>query len=141
MTNNWREELAWAAGFFDGEGTVGGYWREGENRIAFHLAVYQTERTTLDRFRAAVLGLGKVHGPHFRKDRKASHKPSYQYNIGGHRKVQAVIAMLWPFLSQPKKDQIKKALQRLPLTPEQSRIQRGVTRRKNALRSHDLGGL
>jgi hypothetical protein len=125
----WREELAWAAGFFDGEGTVGGYCKDGEVRINFVLKVYQTERSTLERFKAAVWGLGTVYGPYFRKDRKAYHKPSYHYGVTGHRNVQAVVAMLWPFLSAPKKEQVRKALQRLPLAPEQARVQLWTTRR------------
>lgn len=139
MNTNWREDLAWAAGFFDGEGTIGGYSKLEEAHICFSLRVYQTERTTLERFHRAVLGIGSVVGPYFRKDRKAHHKPAYTYDVSGHRQVQAVIAMLWPFLSQPKKEQAKKALRRLPLKPDEVKERQRQGRRTGKTKTHDLG--
>jgi len=137
MIPNWREELAWAAGFFDGEGSIGGYSNPEEAHISFVLRVYQTERTTLDRFHKAVLDIGAVNGPYFRQDRKEHHKPAYMYSVCGHPQVQAVIALLWPFLSQPKKNQTRKALRRLPLNPEQVR-ERQRAGRKRKMQSHDM---
>jgi hypothetical protein len=62
-----REELAWAAGFFDGEGSFS--WTM---PAAFGWAVInQTNRASLERFKRAVAGLGKIYGPTNRDTRTA----------------------------------------------------------------------
>jgi len=52
-----REELAWAAGFFDGEGSFS--WTEA---AAFGCTVInQANKEPLERFQRAVAGLGKIY--------------------------------------------------------------------------------
>jgi hypothetical protein len=51
-----REQLAWAAGFFDGEGTI--HLPRGSTR--FQLAVSQTDLRRMRRFHAAVGMLGHL---------------------------------------------------------------------------------
>jgi hypothetical protein len=99
-----REELAWAAGFFDGEGNIGAHRANGKY---WHLRMHvsQTELEPLDRFRAAVLGLGSIH---LRQRESKSHygsKPIYEYRTNAFQEVQAVMAMIGPFLSGPKRRQ------------------------------------
>src|SRR5256885_8714165 len=94
----WREELAWAAGFFDGEGWVGTGLRSG--RRYPRLAVAQKDRRALERFQAAV-SVGHIHGPN-----PHGHKnPLYQYETNGCHRVRAVIAMLWTWLGPVKRAQ------------------------------------
>ncbi len=102
-------ELAWAAGFFDGEGHIGA--RKGET-AAWRIIVQlnQTDRAVLDRFRAAV-GVGLIWGPRSRNNPR--HKDIYFYRAGGFEQSQAVIAMLWPFLSAPKRQQAALALRQM----------------------------
>ena len=63
---NDREEIAWAAGFFDGEGCFS-YIQKARYVC---LRIGQSELEPLERFREAV-GLGKIYGPysHTHKDR------------------------------------------------------------------------
>jgi|SRR5882724_11285517 len=104
-------ELAWAAGFFDGEGCVGSYLRKGKNRQrTLTIAIQQVRREPLDRFRKAVLGCGTVSGPYRWDAAKPHQKPRFTYTIHSFKTGQAVIAMLWKFLSEPKKEQALKAL-------------------------------
>jgi hypothetical protein len=59
------EEVAWAAGFFDGEGTTGTY-RDGSTttkRCRIQISASQNDREVLDRF-AMIVGVGKVGGPY-----------------------------------------------------------------------------
>lgn len=102
-----RIEVAWAAGLFDGEGWVG-MARSGRAGYKYlRLAIGQAAPPdVLHRFKAAV-GVGDVQGPY---KSKPGCKLHYQYRVRGFEKVQAVVAMLWPFLSRPKKDQAKDAL-------------------------------
>src|SRR5437773_1884658 len=95
----WREELAWAAGFFDGEGWVGTGLRSG--RRYPRLAVGQTNRFVLDQFLTTVR-VGHIHGPYAYSGRKT---PIYYYETNGCHHVRAVIAMLWTWLSPAKREQ------------------------------------
>jgi len=106
-----REQLAWAAGFFDGEGYCGfSMRRNGSGPRTWRridLQINQVEPTTLERFRRAV-GMGRINGPYnYVKGNKANH---WQFNACGFHQVQAVVGRLWPFLSEPKRDQARNAL-------------------------------
>ena len=92
-----RESLAWAAGLFDGEGTFGswGPWSSLRGNVS------QYDRRVLDRFNDA-LGVGNVYGP--------SSRGEFKWQVGGDEKVQATIAMLWPWLGEVKCKQALDAL-------------------------------
>lgn len=107
-----REELAWAAGFFDGEGCVGIVRaHEKFERLPFvTVSITQAHREVLDRFRAAV-GVGTVHGPY--KPRKPGYLPRYSYRAGHLPQTQAICAMLWTWLGTLKREQFKQSLTRV----------------------------
>jgi hypothetical protein len=94
-----RSELAWAAGFFDGEGHSGI-----RTFPCPTVSISQTEPSTLERFQAAVGGIGVIRGPYDKSKLRPNHSPLWQYTTNV-RDAQAVIAMLWPFLSKPKREQ------------------------------------
>jgi hypothetical protein len=93
-----RENLAWAAGFYEGEGTIGYY-----NGLA--LKIPQVNKEPLDKF-LAIAGVGRIIGPYTRNPK---HKPQYVYQVFSFEHCQALIAMLWPWLSESRKLQIKRA--------------------------------
>lgn len=90
-----REELAWAAGFFDGEGTTGFYRNGGYRR--FVMSVPQNDPRPLERFHAAVEGLGYINW-----QRTGT---NYVWQVQRFEHTQAVMALLWPFWSEPKREQ------------------------------------
>jgi hypothetical protein len=96
-----REGLAWAAGFFDGEGSFMVVRNNGSHSP--RLTVGQTDPRPLYRFMAVFNGIGNVRGPYTRA--KANHSPIWYYSVDGFEKVQALMAMMWPFLCGPKKRQ------------------------------------
>lgn len=96
-----RERLAWAAGFFDGEGST---YADPRPRMQ----VVQNDRAVLDTFHAAIGGIGKVGGG--KKIYGRAKRPMFTLRITGWRDVQAVVAMLWPWLSDVKKRQAVKVL-------------------------------
>ncbi len=96
-----REALAWAAGFFDGEGST---YLDPRPR----LQVVQNDDEVLLRFAAAIGGLGKLGGG--TKVYGRAKKPIYTHRVTGWRDVQAVVAMLWPFLSTQKREQAVRVL-------------------------------
>ncbi len=88
-------ELAWAAGFFDGEGSTS--YLKKDTWIGPRMSVAQNNPITLERFRQAV-GVGKIY-------EHTTRKGMYSWNCQKKHDVENVLNMLWPFLSEQKKEQ------------------------------------
>lgn len=95
-------ELAWAAGFFDGEGSsVLSHRKTGWKTLM--MSIGQVHREPLDRFDRATDNIGSVVGPY--KQRKEGHQPYYQWVVTGLEPCQTVMTMLWPWLCSIKREQ------------------------------------
>lgn len=106
-------ELAWAAGFFDGEGWVAsGMSSNGTKKRYRHLAltISQVDPEVLERFAKAV-GRGIVRQP-YAPDARGNRRPLWRYDAYGHCCVPAIIDLLWPYLSSIKRKQASEALLR-----------------------------
>jgi hypothetical protein len=101
-----REELAWCAGFFDGEGHCG-YSQRRKGR-GIYISISQVDRHVLDRFVKAV-GVGRVR---FQKRRET--QDVHEYKATSFHDVQAVAAMLWHWLSPIKREQCLDSLRNAP---------------------------
>ena len=77
-------ELAWAAGFWDGEGCTYRSPRQ------WFMEVNQTEVTTLERFMAAV-GVGKIYGPRMPHKTTLGTSPQWRWRIGSLPNLKVVI--------------------------------------------------
>lgn len=107
MTSRTRENLAWAAGFFDGEGHVQS--RSG-SKVSLGLQIGNTDLPLLERFRD-IVGLGKIYGPFQKKAPEGSiHKPYWTWNVRRFQHTQAVSAMLWNWLGDTRQQQIVRML-------------------------------
>ena len=126
MTVN-REELAWAAGLFDGEGSVHIHPMPKQGTgPTIYLQVGQKDRRVLDRFHAAVK-VGAIEGPH--RDKRRPEDPGmFKYSAGGHEDVHAVGAMLWAFLSPVKRLQWKTKIEEWRAYPGRRYKQRKTRR-------------
>jgi hypothetical protein len=103
-----HEALAWAAGFFDGEGSVHVTYawtrKDGTQGCTIQTALSQSGESApnvLRRFQDALGGLGKIYGPY--PPAKNQRLVRYQWEANGFAKTQAAMAMLWSWLSEPKK--------------------------------------
>ena len=100
-----NEELAWAAGFFDGEGTTSGaYDTRRSGGYQMRMSVEQAGEDAvclLSRFQCAI-GLGNITGPRWKKN---GVKPQYRVAIHGIRRSLLTASVLWPYLSKPKREQ------------------------------------
>ena len=118
-------ELAWAAGFFDGEGSVACYYyndrrdRHGKLRgTSLTANVRQAEGRdggmppTLLRFQGAVL-LGTLSGP---IAYPAPRRPMYTFQCAG-RSVGELFALLGPWLSPTKRAAFVRAIERYNARP------------------------
>lgn len=124
-----REELAWAAGFFDGEGCVTSSEAGSRRPMMF---ITQYDPRLLRRFRQAV-GFGKVYGP-YRSGSRRAHRasksvferllakpavyvPTFRWvwkTNGGYRDVEAIANMLSPWLGVRKKHDARRILKAAP---------------------------
>jgi len=114
-----REDLAWLAGFFDGEGCVSVSQRDRKqgSYSALRLQITQCDRAPLDKTKS-ILGFGNVNGPypsfsHHKSATRKAGKLKWSYNTSGFERVQATIAMMWPWLGEQKKRQYMNNLQML----------------------------
>lgn len=107
-----RIGLAWAAGLYEGEGTVGCYIQNKEKwnrspQCSIKLAIIMTDPDILTEF-SDVVNIGSVRGPF--KGNGFGKKDLYRYNLSTFEHVQYVIAMLWPHLSVRRRQQYRNAV-------------------------------
>lgn len=105
--------VGFAAGLFEGEGTVGAYpnnYTKNGKKVfksyVYRFRIAMIDEDALENFQWAV-DMGLIYGPW--KNGK-SDVPIFCLDIRGFEKVQAVCAILWPYLSFRRKEQIKKTL-------------------------------
>jgi len=106
-------ELAWAAGFFDGEGSICAW--HSVNTTTVTLEVGQVSRIPLDRFQKAV-AIGSVNGPY---KGKSGRKDFYKWVTNGPKNVGDVVEKLLPYLCEPKRTQIWEAFVKLQMLKDQ----------------------
>jgi len=106
--------LAWAAGFFDGEGSTGTYAsRHRPTAVRIFASVTQAASSSneipavLARFQSAVGGLGRVSGAYLDRRYGAYIR---QWRTSSFEETQAVVALLWGSLSDVKRVQARDAL-------------------------------
>ena len=104
-----REEIAWAAGFFDGEGTthfaLSAESRSPRRRVGYpRLSVAQVGTETLQRFQHAVGDAGAIYG------RSRSNVCAWQ--TGSAKQAYFVIGVLWHKLTPIKQAQAAKVFLR-----------------------------
>ena len=117
-------DLAWAAGFFDGEGSTllkGGY-----PGISIHQAGTLTDPPeVLVRFQRTFGGIGYVAGPD--APTNEHHRPRWTYETHGYERTQVLVAMMWKWLGPIKRSQAVAVLTAFRDRPVPKR-RAGVTR-------------
>lgn len=102
-------ELAWAAGFWDGEGYTGCTPRKKNGQPQVCLKISQSgDPSLLYRFQNAVGGIGTVNGPYDKGTSKVTglpFKPVYTWSVDSLVGRQQVMACMWPWLGTVKQDQ------------------------------------
>ena len=95
------EEIAWAAGLFEGEGSV----CFGNNTVT--LSVAMTDEDVVRKFHK-LIGYGYVNGPYKRNNGKW--KDQWQWRSQGSQYSQITTAILWPYLGLRRRQQLKDAI-------------------------------
>lgn len=101
-------EVAWAAGFFDGEGTTSVLKAKRDKYSYIRMQVTQKNKETLDRFQTAVSGKGKIY--------KSNTRDIHSWNVYRKEDVLYCLKTLWPFLSSQKREQANMVLQRMDIS-------------------------
>ena len=99
-------ELAWAAGFFDGEGCTSVLKTARDKYAYVRLSTSQKYPEVLERFQRAV-GHGSIY--------KAKTREIYSLDVYKNERVMDVLNRLWPFLSERKKQQALDAITRVEI--------------------------
>lgn len=123
-----RENIAYAAGLFDGEGCIT------EVQCSMRLTVASTDRDILERFQSAV-GCGKI--SERRNTGPLTRKVQYVWFVTSFEKCQALLAAMWPWLCERRKRRAAEMLGKHKIRPVAPTM-----RRKSALcpRGHRLEG-
>lgn len=105
-----RCELAWAAGFFDGEGWAAAARQGRGDKRRAQARVNQADPrgvpAALIRFQAALGGLGRIGGPH----RETGRIDLYRWDVSSRGDVERLQELLAPWLGQVKLAQLAAAL-------------------------------
>ena len=119
-----RENLAWAAGLFEGEGCINGYVSKDGMR-GIQLSLNMRDFDAVVQFRD-VIGFGHLYE---KPPGKPHWSPQLQWHVGTFEHAQAVIAMLWPWLCARRRATAARVLgaYRAAVTKrDQSRVRRGA---------------
>ena len=98
-------ELAWAAGFFDGEGSTSVLKAQRDKYAYLRISVSQKHPECLERFQQAIGGYGKIY--------KAKVRDIHSWDCYRKDQVDIVINKLYPLLSVHKRNQIDEARKRI----------------------------
>ena len=116
MTNKWtRENLAWMAGIFEGEGYVQGRPRTYTRKdgrlfttVGFRLVISMSDEDILIRFHQ-LAGIGTLRGPRVAPSRIGS-KPLWDYSAHGKDGYVLAVA-LWSWLGIRRRSQVRTAVE------------------------------
>jgi hypothetical protein len=89
------QETAWAAGLFEGEGSISCTDR------SHNISLEMTDHDVVERFRDAV-GTGVIYGPY---DKGPRRKPMYVWRAGGRAQREQVLRLLYPYFGERRRAQ------------------------------------
>jgi hypothetical protein len=104
-----ERQIAWAAGIFEGEGTV--YAQA--PRAYPHLRVVMTDQDIIERL-CQVTGTGNVRSWGLIGGKN---KPLWHWTVNGIKPVFRVLKMFWPYLGERRRAQAAKAIAEYYLSP------------------------
>lgn len=113
-----REDAAYAAGLFEGEGCFGC------GRLQIPVAeIRMSDLEPLQEFHR-IVGVGRLYGPYQRG--KSHWKPFWEWKATSFEATQAVGAMLWPWLSPRRRARFREVMVAYHAAPVKRHYQRKV---------------
>jgi hypothetical protein len=112
MTLPSHEEIAWAAGLFEGEGCISYTTHPRRKNNGVYLQLTMVDEDVVRHF-GYIVQLGRVDGPHYSKQKLKNggdKKPYWYWKVHGLEKVQAIVAWFWPWLGDRRKQRAIKLM-------------------------------
>jgi intein/homing endonuclease len=122
-----REDIAWFAGLFEGEGTI--VLPSANNSTS--MAIFMTDRDVLERIHE-ITGTGSVRGPYYDK-RGSNRKPIYKWATNKHADVVRLLLAIYPLMGERRRSRIADATNRL------TDFHRGNLLKKNQCKKGHIG--
>lgn len=104
-----REDVAWAAGLFEGEGSF--VLTRYPTRLCPHVALQMTDEDVVRRF-ASVLGFGTIS---VRQPRRDGYKTAWLWQTSRFETFQATGAMFWPWLGNRRRQRWAEIMREMKL--------------------------
>lgn len=138
MAFDWkREELAWAGGLFEGEGSIG-VARSGPNGSP-RLQIWSSDKDIIERF-SNIIRLGKM-PDRPRPPGVLGNKELWVWHCTGHERVQAILAAIWPWLGKRRKSRAVEILKHGVSLGLSNKSRKFVNaRRTHCTEGHSLSG-
>lgn len=112
LKNTTREELAWAAGLFEGEGCItfslGKRAGHKHPQLRAELVLGINDRDIIERFQN-IVGVGGLYGPY----PNGTNYKTTTWRVGSREHIQAVIAALWPWFGERRRFKAREMLSTL----------------------------
>jgi hypothetical protein len=129
-------ELAWCAGFFDGEGSSYSYIENGNTVIiASQVGQKDSSQLLLKRFQKAINGYGLIRGAGKKK------VDFYLLRLRGFELTQYTICLIWKWLGPIKKEQYKKAVRFYLLKCYKAKSDKELLRRREIYKYGSVGAM
>ena len=119
-----REQLAWAAGIFEGEGCFNFYPSNGSRMMQATLV--STDKDVIEAFQS-VIGWGTIYE---REPQKEGWKRQWRWHVSTFEEVQALVALLWPWLKSRRQSKCKEMLSRYHAAEPKSVKKRRTTKQQ-----------
>ncbi len=132
-----HELLAWAAGFFDGEGsTIAKTDRRRPNYFQLDVSVPQSgpdgTPEVLLKFQRAMLGVGSI--------RPQPNGDMYKWDAGGRMTAEMTLVLIWPWLGAVKRSQAEAALGVVTRQYDEGRYRQRTPRYRPSFAAHTIVG-
>lgn len=104
-----EQEIAWAAGLFEGEGSFCAYKAKRAAGFSFYprAQLASTDHDVIKRFQEAV-GLGKIRGPYDKNGSQGVRpKPIYFWTTNRAEEFVELVSMFWDLMCERRRDQIR----------------------------------
>lgn len=120
-------DAAWAAGLFEGEGTISIYAANSSGGTRIEVRVSMTDEDVVDRL-AALMNVGTTYS---RSGAKEGHKHLYTWRVGAARDVEIALKVFLPYLGERRTKRAREAL----LVAKKVAV-----KKTHCLRGHPLSG-
>lgn len=104
-----RENLAWAAGIFEGEGCINHF--SSKNPRSCRLQLYMTDLDVMERF-CQIAGVGEVELCVAPSRLRGGRKPIYVWRISNWDEWYPFAVAMWPWLGERRRAALKEAIER-----------------------------